>query len=44
MSKIKANSAGSKPRHIAKPKTTSQGDGRRSKPKPGRKKRRGQGR
>lgn len=44
MSKIKTNAAGGKAKRIAKPKTTRQGDGLRSKAKPRRKKRRGQGR
>jgi hypothetical protein len=44
MSKIKTTAAGGRPRRIAKQKTTTQGNGLRSRAKPGRKKRRGQGR
>lgn len=44
MSKIKTSAAGGKPVRVAKGKTTRQGEGLRSKSKPGRKKRRGQGR
>lgn len=44
MSKVKANSAGGRNKPAPKQKKTRQGNGLRSVAKPGRKKRRGQGR